>query len=57
METVVITVLSNICFHKLSVQSPHVSFYFSNKEGGGKTDKSEEERLQRAKLQAEAAER
>ena len=37
--------------------SPSVSLYFINREGGSKTDKSEEERLQRAKLQAEAAEK
>jgi len=34
-----------------------LTLYFINREAGGKTDKSEEERLQRAKLQAEAAER
>lgn len=30
---------------------------FNNRESGAKTDKNEEERVQRAKLQAEAAER
>ena len=41
----------------LSVQTPSVSIFFINREGGGKTDKSEEERTQRAKLQAGAAEK
>ena len=30
---------------------------FSNRESGAKTDKNEDERVQRAKIQAEAAER
>lgn len=40
----------------MSVQTPSVSFLLNNREAGGTTDKSEDERLQRAKLQAEAAE-
>lgn len=47
----------NYLFHKMSVQTPSVSFLLNNREAGGTTDKSEDERLQRAKLQAEAAEK